>query len=111
MFDFVVVGAGSAGCVLANRLSAAGRKVALLEAGGAQHKTFKVRAPGLYQTLWRGPLDWAFSTEAQKHCDDRKHFWPRGKLLGGTTTVATATFSPRPSQRSMSGSNSFMLTT
>jgi choline dehydrogenase-like flavoprotein len=88
MFDFVVVGAGSAGCVLANRLSADGkRKVALIEAGPAKHRAFKVRAPGMYQTLWRTPLDWAFSTEPQRDCDQRRHFWPRGKVLGGTSCL------------------------
>jgi choline dehydrogenase-like flavoprotein len=88
MFDFAIVGAGSAGCVLANRLSAGGKhKVALLEAGPAQHRSFKVRAPGMYAELWRSPLDWAFSTEPQRHCDDRKHFWPRGKVLGGTSCL------------------------
>ena len=47
MFDIVIVGAGSAGCVLAHRLSSdPKRKVALIEAGGAQHRAFKVRAPG-----------------------------------------------------------------
>src|SRR5262245_51106891 len=87
-FDFVVVGAGSAGCVLANRLSAdAKRKVCVIEAGGAQHTSFKVRAPGMYQTLWSTPLDWAFSTEPQAHCGNRKHFWPRGKVLGGTSCL------------------------
>jgi len=93
MFDFVIVGAGSAGCVLANRLSAdPKRKVALLEAGGAHHATFKVRAPGLYQTLWRSPLDWAFSTEPQPHSANRRHFWPRGKLLGGTSCLNTLVY-------------------
>ena len=59
-YDVVIIGAGSAGCVLANRLSAeTGRKVALVEAGGPHHRQFKVRAPGMYQTLWRTPLDWA----------------------------------------------------
>src|ERR1700733_1319966 len=88
MFDFAIVGAGSAGGVLANRLSSDGkRKVVLLEAGPPQHHAFKVRAPGMYNTLWRTPLDWAFSTEPQPTCDDRRHFWPRGKVLGGTSCL------------------------
>ncbi|MBV8757924.1 MAG: FAD-dependent oxidoreductase [Deltaproteobacteria bacterium] len=89
MFDFVVVGAGSAGCVLAARLSADGRRVCLIEAGGPHHRTFKVRAPGMYYTLWKSPLDWGFSTEPQVHCDGRRHYWPRGKLLGGTSCLNT----------------------
>jgi choline dehydrogenase len=86
MFDFVVVGAGSAGCVLANRLSADGkRKVALIEAGGPHHQSFKVRTPAAWPQLWRGALDWKLSTEPQAHSDNRRHYWPRGKLLGGTS--------------------------
>src|SRR5258706_3622745 len=86
MFDVVIVGAGSAGCVPAHRLSAEPkRKVALSEAGGAQHRSFKVRAPGMYQARWKTPLDWGFTTEPQQYCDDRRHLWPRGKLLGGTS--------------------------
>ncbi len=85
MFDYVVVGAGSAGCVLANRLTADGKsKVALIEAGPRKHHSFKVRAVGMYFQLWRTPLDWAFQTEPQRHVDNRKMFWPRGKVIGGT---------------------------
>jgi choline dehydrogenase len=69
MFDFVVVGAGSAGCVLANRLSADGRKVALIEAGPPAHRSFKVRVPGMYTALMRSALDWSFATEPQEHAD------------------------------------------
>ncbi len=88
VFDFVIVGAGSAGCVLANRLSAdPKRKVALIEAGPARHRSFKVRAPGMYAGLWRSPLDWAFSTEPQRHVDNRKLYWPRGKVVGGTSCL------------------------
>jgi len=85
MFDYVVVGAGSAGCVLANRLTADGKsRVALIEAGPRKHHSFKVRAVGMYFQLWRTPLDWAFSTVPQKHVDNRRMFWPRGKVIGGT---------------------------
>ncbi len=88
MFDFVVVGAGSAGCVLANRLSEdPKRTVALIEAGPRKHGTLKVRAPFMYQTLWRSPLDWAFSTAPQPHSADRRHFWPRGRIVGGTSCL------------------------
>lgn len=88
MFDFVVVGAGSAGCVLANRLSADGKStVCLIEAGGAKHRSLKVRVPAMYQNLWRSPLDWGYSTVPQPHSADRKHFWPRGKVLGGTSCL------------------------
>jgi len=87
MFDFVVVGAGSAGCVLANRLSADGRKVALIEAGPPAHRSFLVRAPLPYVLLWRTRLNWGFTTEPQAHLDGRRLQWPRGKLLGGTSCL------------------------
>ncbi len=88
MYDFIVVGAGSAGCVLARRLSDdASRRVLLIEAGPAQHRSLKVRAPSMYQLLWRTPLDWNLYTEPQAHVDGRRMYWPRGKLLGGTSCL------------------------
>jgi len=87
MYDFVIVGAGSAGCVLANRLSAGGHTVALLEVGPAANRRWRVRAPAEQLDLWRSSLDWGFATEPQPHADHREVYWPRGKLLGGSSCL------------------------
>jgi choline dehydrogenase len=87
MYDYVIVGAGSAGCVLANRLSEdPTTRVLLLEAGN-EDKPLRVRAPGLYNLLWRTKYDWDLYTEPQAHVDGRRMYWPRGKLLGGTSCL------------------------
>jgi choline dehydrogenase len=88
MYDYVVVGAGSAGCVIARRLSDDPNvRVALVEAGPARHRSLKVRAPALYQLLWRTPLDWNIVTEPQRNVADRAMYWPRGKVVGGTSCL------------------------
>ncbi|HEY1697722.1 MAG TPA: GMC family oxidoreductase N-terminal domain-containing protein [Polyangiaceae bacterium] len=88
MHDYVVVGAGSAGCVLARRLSDDPKcRVLLVEAGAAKHGSLRVRAPSLYQLLWRTPLDWSVGTAPQKHAGGRRMYWPRGKVLGGTSCL------------------------
>ncbi|HET6391634.1 MAG TPA: choline dehydrogenase [Blastococcus sp.] len=86
-FDVVVVGAGSAGCALAGRLSEDPTlRVLLLEAGGSDD-VLEVQIPaGLYKT-WRTRLDWNYTTEPQPGLDGRKLFWPRGKLLGGSSSI------------------------
>ncbi len=87
MSDYVIVGAGSAGCTLAARLSEdPACKVTLIEAGGSE-KTMNVRGPGLYFALWRTARDWAFTTEPQEHVDGRRMFWPRGKVIGGSGSL------------------------
>jgi len=87
MHDYVIVGAGSAGCVLAARLSEdPATRVLLVEAGGSDESLW-IRAPGLYFALWRSKFDWAFSTEPQRHVDGRRMYWPRGKVLGGSSSL------------------------
>lgn len=86
MYDTIIVGAGSAGCVLANRLSAdSSRKVLLLEAGGDQPINSKV--PSDWVTLFNTDVDWGYHTVAQAGCLGRRIFWPRGKMMGGSGSM------------------------
>jgi choline dehydrogenase len=88
LYDYIIIGAGSAGCVLANRLSAdPAAKVLLLEAGGKDSNPF-IHMPAGYVALMRGGwVDWGYHTEPQKNLNGRKLFWPRGKVLGGSSSV------------------------
>lgn len=86
--DYVVIGGGSAGCVLANRLSALPQyKVALLEAGPPDTHPC-IRMPlGIVMALRSKKLNWHFQTTAQSHCHQRKMNWPRGRTLGGSSAI------------------------
>ncbi len=85
-FDVVVVGAGSAGCVLAARLSEdPSRRVCLIEAG-PKDRAMEVHIPPGFTKLFKTDLDWAYETEPEPHCDHRRLYWPRGKLLGGCSS-------------------------
>ncbi len=86
-FDYIVVGAGSAGCVVASRLSEDAKlSVLLLEAGPHSHNPL-VRIPAGFPRLYQSKLDWAFRTTPQSQLNGRRVFWPRGKLLGGSSAI------------------------
>ena len=85
--DYVVVGAGSAGCVLANRLSADGARVVLLEAGPPDRHPM-IHIPAGIRTLLQHPvLNWNYFTEADESTGGRNIHWPRGKTLGGSSSI------------------------
>lgn len=87
-FDYIIVGAGSAGCVIANRLSQDPNvTVLLLEAGGKDNNPF-FRLPMLMGKLFQsGIYNWRYHTEPEPNMDNREMYWPRGKVLGGTSTI------------------------
>ena len=86
-FDYIIIGAGSAGCVLAHRLSAnPAIQVLLLEAGGPDKK-MEIHIPAAYSKLNRTEVDWGFETEPQQHVLNRKMYLPRGKALGGSSST------------------------
>ena len=86
-YDFVVVGAGSAGCVLANRLSENPKVQVLLCEAGPPDRAREIHIPAALTTLFRSDADWAYFTEPQNQLDDRRVFWPRGKTLGGSSSI------------------------
>jgi choline dehydrogenase len=87
-FDYIIVGAGSAGCVLAERLSANGRhRVLILEAGGSDRRFF-VHLPLGYGKLFFDPaVNWMYQTEPDPGLAGNRDFWPRGKILGGSSSI------------------------
>ncbi|HUE10037.1 MAG TPA: GMC family oxidoreductase N-terminal domain-containing protein, partial [Steroidobacteraceae bacterium] len=87
-FDYVIVGAGSAGCVLANRLSAAPDvRVLLVEAGGSD-KRFLIKMPlGFLRAVWDPALTWGYMSEPEPTLDGRSLRLPRGKVLGGSSSI------------------------
>jgi choline dehydrogenase len=92
-FDFIVVGAGSAGCVLANRLSACGRfTVLVVEAGGSDAR-FWLRTPiGYGMSFYNPGVNWMYRTEPDPALAGRQGYWPRGKVLGGSSSINAMVF-------------------
>ncbi len=86
-FDYLVVGAGSAGCVLANRLSAdPSVQVAIIEAG-PRDRSMNIRIPPAFPKLFHTKYDWGLSTSSQPELKARELYWPRGKTLGGSSSL------------------------
>jgi choline dehydrogenase len=86
-FDYVIVGAGPAGCVLANRLTAdSGKRVALIEAGGPD-KAREIHIPAAFTKLFQTAYDWNYHTVKQPQAGGRELYWPRGRTLGGSTSI------------------------
>lgn len=87
MYDYVIIGAGSAGCVLANRLTENPQtKVLLLEAGSPD-KYQKIHIPAAFPDLFKTKYDWNFYTEKQSYLNNRQLYFPRGKVLGGSSSI------------------------
>ena len=84
--DYVIVGAGAAGCVLANRLSASGASVCLLESGGSD-RHLGVKAPAAFPTLFHTARDWNYLSEPEPGLYGRRWYLPRGRMIGGSSSM------------------------
>ncbi|MBU8976659.1 choline dehydrogenase [Lysobacter sp. MMG2] len=88
MYDYIIIGAGSAGCVLANRLSAdPDVKVLLLEAGPRDNHPFIHMPAGLAKLVNNRRVNWDYHTAPERELDNRTLWWPRGKVLGGSSSI------------------------
>ena len=87
-YDYIIIGAGSAGCAIANRLAEnMALRILILEAGPPD-TSFKLKMPAGFASLGENsPYNWRYETVPQKHCNDRRMYWPRGKTLGGSSSI------------------------
>src|ERR1700746_1261847 len=86
-YDYIIIGAGSAGCVLAARLTEdLHSRVLLLEAGG-HDKAKEIHIPAAFSKLYKTAVDWNYSTDPDPDLQNRRLYWPRGKMLGGSSSM------------------------
>ncbi|NQZ48192.1 MAG: GMC family oxidoreductase N-terminal domain-containing protein, partial [Erythrobacter sp.] len=87
-FDYIIIGAGSAGCVLANRLSEDGKSRVLLLEAGPKDTSPLIHIPVGYASTLKDPkVNWLYETEPDEGTNGRSHTWPRGKVLGGSSSI------------------------
>ncbi len=87
-YDYIIVGAGSAGCVLAGRLTENPDVKVLLLESGVRDKHVYLRMPLAWRQIWRGPrFNWNYRSEKEPHLDNRELILPRGKVLGGSSSI------------------------
>ena len=85
--EFIIVGAGSAGCAMAYRLATAGRKVMVIEHGGSDAGPFIQMPAALSYPMNMKTYDWGFQSEPEPHLNNRRLATPRGKVIGGSSSI------------------------